>query len=144
MEAIKVKGSFCMQVLNADGTVKEEYLENNLVVTIGKTNLTKLLGGDTAGKAVTKIAVGTNGVAPALTDTNITSAYTKAIDSVEYPDATSVKFNFHFGTTEANGMTIREAGLILDDNSLFARKVRTDYVKTSANPLSGYWIIQFI
>ncbi len=144
MENIKALGTFEMFVIDLDGNVVESFIEQNMVVLIGKTNLAKLIGGDVAGKAVTQIAVGTNGTAPSLSDTNITSAFLKAIDSVSYPDSTSVQFHFTIGNSEANGMTIREAGLILADNTLFARKVRADFAKTSANQLQGLWTIKFI
>lgn len=144
MNNIKAIGTFDMRVIDRAGNEVERFVENNMVVLIGKTNLTKLLGGDAAGKAVTQVAVGTNGVSPALSDTNITSAFLKAIDSVSYPDTSSVQFHFTIGYTEANGMTIREAGLILADNTLFARKTRADFAKTSANQLTGVWTIKFI
>ncbi len=142
---IKAEGTFTWKVIEeATGKVVETFSEKNMVVLIGKTNLTKLIGGDAAGKAVTQVSVGTNGTDPALSDNAITSAFTKNIDSVSYPDASSVEFNFTILGTEANGMTIREAGLILADNTLFARKTRADFAKTSANKLVGTWIIKFI
>ena len=144
MENIKALGTFEMLAIDLDGKVVERFIEQNMVVLNGKTNLTKLIGGDAAGKAVTQIAVGTNGTDPSLSDTNITSAFLKAIDSVSYPDSTSVQFHFTIGNSEANGMTIREAGLILADNTLFARKTRADFAKTSANQLHGLWTIKFI
>lgn len=144
MNNIKAKGIFQMHVIDRAGKIIETFQEENMVVLIGKTNLTKLLGGDAAGKAVTQISVGTNGTAATLADAAITSAFLKNIDSVSYPDTTSVQFHFTIGYTEANGMTIREAGLILADNTLFARKTRADFAKTSANELQGVWTIKFI
>lgn len=144
MNTIQAEGTFQLQVIDRNGKVVETFIEKNMVVLNGKTNLTKLLGGSAAGKKVTQISVGTNGTAPTLADTNITSAFTKNIDSVSYPDASSVQFAFTIDNAEANGMTIREAGLILEDNTMFARKVRADFAKTSANKLQGLWTIKFI
>ena len=144
MNTIKAEGTFQMNVIDNSGRIIETFIEKNMVVLNGKKNLTKLLGGSAAGKKVTQISVGTNGTAASLADTNITSAFTKNIDSVSYPDDSSVQFAFTIDNSEANGMTIREAGLILEDNTLFARKVRADFAKTSANKLQGLWTIKFI
>jgi len=144
MNKIKAIGNFQMIVKDLEGNIIETFEEQNMVVLIGKTNLTKLLGGNVAGKAVTQVAVGTSATAATLGDTGITSAFLKAIDSVSYPDESSVQFHFTIAYSEANGMTIREAGLMLLDNTLFARKTRADFAKTSANELQGLWTIKFI
>ena len=59
-DSIKVKGLFTVDVFDNKGNRIEQYQDSNLVVTLGKTNAAKLLGGDAAGKKVSKIAVGTN------------------------------------------------------------------------------------
>lgn len=133
-------GMFHVEVIDALTNERiETYEEKNLVVTLGKTNITKLLGGDAAGKKISKIAIGTNNTAPDVTDTTLTDIVSKAIDSVSYPDANSVLFSWSLETTEGNGLTIREFGLLNDDGILCARKVRTDIVKTSAVRLVGTW-----
>jgi hypothetical protein len=141
-ENIKATGSFCLQVVESHtGRLLEQYTDHNLVVTLGRTNLAKLLGGNIAGLPVSKIAVGTGSTTPALTDTALTSPFSKAIDSVDYPDVNSVRFNWTLSTAEANGTTITEFGLLNAADSLFARKVRTPIVKTSAISLVGNWKI---
>src|SRR5205809_555644 len=111
-----------------------DYCEGeNLVVTLGKTNLSKLFGGDAEGKKIEKISVGTSNTPADVADNGITGAFTKAIDSVTYPDAQSVMYHFDIDNSEANGMTIWEFGLLNNDNVLNARKVRTtSIVKTDA------------
>jgi hypothetical protein len=139
-DRIIVKGAVKINVYENDKHVS--CIEENLVVTLGKTNIAKLLGGDAAGKKIEKISVGTSGTTAAVGDTAITGAFTKAIDSVTYPDAQSAMFHFEITNAEANGMTIREFGLLNTDEILFARKVRdTDIVKTSAIRLVGTWTI---
>jgi hypothetical protein len=116
--------------------------ENNLVVTLGKTNIAKLLGGDAAGKPISKIAVGDNGLAASVGDVAIANAFSKAITGVSYPDAQSVLISFDIANNEANGMTIREFGLLNADNVVCARKVRdADIVKTNVIRLVGTWKI---
>lgn len=140
-EVLNGTGMFHVDVIDSAGNVIEVYEEKNLVVTLGKTNVTKLLGGDAAGKKISKIAIGTSNTAPAITDTTLTGMFSKNITSVSYPDSNSVLFSWTLETTEGNGITIREFGLLNDDGVLCARKVRTDIVKTSAVKLVGSWKI---
>lgn len=138
-EKIKVSGAVNIQVYEY-GKLIETIEENNLVVLLGKTNMTKLLGG--AGLAITKISVGDNGTVAADGDTAITNPFTKAITGVSYPSAQSVMFAFDIDNTEANGKTIREFGLLNSGNVLFARKRRdADIIKTAAIRLVGTWTI---
>lgn len=139
-----VTGEFSVMVIDAKtGDVLERFSEKNLVVTLGHTNLAKLLGGDAAGKKIDKIGVGTNGTAPVIVDTVLTDPFTKAITDAIFPEANSVKFNWAIGADEANGKTIREFGLLNVDGILCARKVRTEIVKSDAVRLVGSWKITF-
>lgn len=139
---IEATGIFNLQVLDVKtNKVIDNYTEKNLVVTLGHTNIARLLGGHTDGLAISKIALGTNGTDPVLTDSTITAAFIKNISGVAYPEANSVRFSWEVDSTEANGMTIREFGLLTSANTLCARKVRTDIVKTSAVRLIGTWKI---
>lgn len=140
-ESIIANGEVDIKVFE-NGKLIDRIEEKNLVVTIGKTNVAKLLGGDAAGKAITKIAVGTNGLQAAAGDMAITNQFSKAIDSATYPTANSLLVSFDIDNSEANGLTIREFGLLNDDGILFARKARsTDIVKTNAIRLVGSWTI---
>lgn len=140
---VKPKGTVILTELDNDNKVLRKVEQNNLVVTLGRTNLTKLLAGDAAGKAVTQISVGTSNTAAALTDTNITNEVSKAITGITYPANNVVHFETTLLNADANGLTLREAGLKLSDNTLFARIVYADFVKTSANKLKLEWLIEF-
>lgn len=143
-EKIISKGAFRVDVFDSEsGSKIETFYENNLVVSLGHNNLAKLLGGEGTGKKISKIALGTNGTTPVLSDSVITQMFNKTIDAVTYPKSNSVKFNWSINADEANGLVIREFGLLNDDGVLCARKVRTDIVKTSAVRLVGSWEITF-
>lgn len=133
-------GSVNIQVWeNGFMTSMEE--EHNLVITVGKTNMTKLLGG-AGGFAITQIAVGEDGTPPVVGNTTLTNMFKKALIGVTYPDAQSAMFSFEILNAEANGLTIREFGLFDSNNVLFARKDRaTPIIKTSAIRLVGTWKI---
>lgn len=141
-ENIVAKGVFSMQLISSvTGKVIEDYTENNLVVSLGRTNVAKLLGGDVAGLKISKIAVGTNGADPVLTDNALTDQFSKAITSVTYPESNTVQFNWELGEADANGLSIVEFGLLNDANVLFARKTRSAIVKTNLVRLVGSWKI---
>lgn len=137
-----IQGNLEVTVIDvATGKVVDHFSEHNLVVTLGKVNMAKLLGGDAAGKPITKVGVGTSGIIPTLSDTGLTNAFIKDIGSVSYNSSGMVTFSFEISDSEANGLTIQEFGLYDDDNNLFARKTRASIVKTSANMLLGIWKI---
>ncbi len=140
-DKIIAKGEVDIMVYENDLLI-DRFIESNLVVTLGKTNITKLMGGDAAGTKISKIGVGTSGIATDVANTVLTGMFSKALDSVSYPDAQSVMFHFDIDNGEANGMSIREFGLLNDGNVLCARKIRdADIVKTIAIRLVGTWKI---
>jgi hypothetical protein len=129
-----------------DGVPIEDVEEQNLIVTVGRTQLAHLLAGDLTGKQVTKIAFGTSGVVPALSNTQITNAFTKNLLGFSYPAAGQVKFNWNLTTAEANGKAILEFGLICADATLFSRRIRESgkpINKESDISLDGNWTIIF-
>lgn len=139
-----LKGLFYLEVICAKtGKIIETYQDNNLVVNGGRTAVVTLLGAATSGKQLTKLSVGTNGTAPVGTDSAITGAFTKNLGTVSYPTISSVKFDFQLGATDANGIAIREFGIVCADNTLFARKTRELINKNSDIILNGSWTISF-
>ena len=130
--------------IRRNSEIIEEMDEQNLIVDISKTIHSRLLGGSTTGKIVTTIGFGTNGSAPVVGNTALTEAFTKPLDSVSYPAANQVQFNFSLLATEANGLNILELGLLTDDASLYARRIRAGVLsKQSDISLTGSWVITF-
>lgn len=141
---LNIKGLFFLQVICAHtGNILETYQDNNLVVNNGRETVTKLLGAGTTTKKLSKIAFGTNGTAPAGADNTITGAFTKSLGAVSYPTISSVKFDWTLGASEGNGINIVEFGILSDDDTLFARKVRAVIAKNSDIILNGNWTISF-
>lgn len=125
------------------GRIVESYEGQNLIVAGGQLLIARLLGGDAAGKPVSKIGFGTNSVPPLLADTALTGAYVKAIDGVTYPEPNSIRVSWSLNADEANGMNINELGLLNADNLLVARKVRNSIAKTADIALVGTWKLTF-
>ncbi|MDR1902871.1 MAG: hypothetical protein LBQ88_11390 [Treponema sp.] len=129
-----------------NGIPIEDVEEQNLIVTVGRTQMAHLLAGDLTGKQITKIAFGTNGAAPALADTLITNPFNKNLLGFTYPAAGQVKFDWNLTTAEANGKAILEFGLICEDMTLFSRRIRESgkpINKESDISLGGDWTIIF-
>jgi hypothetical protein len=139
---VTLRGIFELRIIK-NGTVIEQYKDENMIMNVAKDALAKLIGGDGSGKAVTKIGFGTNGSGPTPDDTALTNAHVKSISSRSYPQVGQVRFNFNLATTEANEKTIREFGLICSDNTLFARKTRGAIEKSSDIAFEGSWTIIF-
>lgn len=141
-ENIILKGTFTMQCIARDGNILETLIEPNLVVTLGKTNLCKLMGGNVAGTKISQIAVGEGTAVPDVADAGpLTNQFKKAFSGTTYPDANSVLFSWTLTTSDANGLSITEFGLLNDNDVLCARKTRAAIVKTSAFSIVGSWKI---
>lgn len=127
-----------------DGRLVEREVLDNLVVDGYKVTFARLIGGDVANRPISQIQFGTNGTAPVAGNSSITAPFSKAIDSVSYPAANQVQFNFTLASGEANGKQILEFGLSNAAGTLVARRVRTNPLnKESDISLSGSWLITF-
>ncbi len=127
-----------------DGVPIEEFEDNNLIVNGARLEMAHLIAGDVAKRSINRISVGTNGTAPTVKDTAITGAFTKAVDGFSYPANGQVQVNWKLTTAEANGLAIREFGLICADGTLFARRIRANPIyKESDISIEGEWIIIF-
>jgi hypothetical protein len=142
IDTVGIKGVFELKVYK-NGQPTEEYKDENMIMNVAKEALTKLIGGDGSGKTITKIGFGTNAFSPTPADTSLTDAYIKNITSKTYPQVNQVQFNWSLTTSEANGKSIREFGLICSDNTLFARKTRGVIEKSDDISLEGSWTIIF-
>lgn len=142
-EEINLKGIFHLDVIK-NGKIIDSFTEHNLIVNLCRSNLARLMAGDENGSPIGKISFGTSNRSPEVTDTTITNPYTKNIDSYNFPEAGRVTFNWSLATTEANGKSILEFGLLSANGTLNARKVRVNPInKESDISLLGTWTIIF-
>jgi hypothetical protein len=126
-----------------DGRV-ETHEEENLIVDTARDQMAHLIAGVTEERHVSFIAFGTDGSVAELTDTEITDPFIKAISGVDYPVPGQVRFNWNVAETEMNGKAVLEFGLLCEDGTLFARRIRqTPLNKDSDFSLEGDWTIVF-
>ena len=140
-DILNIRGEFRCEIFDG-GELVETYHDPNVITTVGRGQLARLLANAVTGRSVTKIGFGEATSAASPSDTGLSvSAFIKTIGTATYPTGTSVQFAWTLGTSEANGLAITEFGLICTDNTLFARKVRSVLNKTSSISLSGTWTI---
>lgn len=157
---VPLRGAMHLLVLDRQGRIQWRYESHNLIVTVGRDKLAKLLGGQHAA-ALTQIAVGTNGTPAASSDTAITNAFKKALDAKRYSGYSGtwygqnvtvtsgqVRCEWFLNNSEANGLAIREFGLLFADDTLFARYLRPpngatpdEILKQADMTLAGSWTI---
>ncbi len=138
----RLKGVLELWVYDGEGELKAHYREDNLVVDTGRQLMATY-----AATAVNRVGVGTNGAAGAPGDVApLAEQYAKAFSGVTQPDARTVVFGFTIGTTEFNGKTIREFGLLRlvgETYTLFARRGGYEIPRTADDQVQGTWTVTF-
>jgi hypothetical protein len=116
---------------------------SNLIVAEGYRIAAAALAG-APGAKIDKVAVGSGSADPAPTDTQLTGGVPIAIQSCTVDEGkAAVTFHFKIGYLDANGIAIREFGLLSSDGRLFARKTRKNPIaKTAYVSIVGDWEIR--
>jgi hypothetical protein len=142
-EKLGPRGRFVMRVYK-HGELVETFEDRNMIMNNAKQALASLIAGDGAGKHIAQIAVGANGTAPTPDDTALKTPFVKNIAQAVYPQSGQVEFSWTLSPTEANGMSIREFGLLCADGTLFARRTRDIPLQKKPDiALDGQWTIVF-
>jgi hypothetical protein len=137
---LQILGVFNLEVFENGRLISQES-SHNLVVNSGLTAIADLLRGITTGREIADIGFGTNGTPTVATTTALTDPYLKPFTLISQPSPGRLEIDWSLELTEANGMDIREFGLLSANGTLIARKNRDLLQKTSALTLQGKWII---
>jgi hypothetical protein len=113
MEGQKESGNRFVEQTPLEGTLRytvfkngvfvERFEDLNFIVNGARLQRAHLLAGDVAQRSINRIAVGTNGTAPAVADTAITGAFMKTVGGFTYPANGQVQINWKLLVSEANG-----------------------------------------
>lgn len=141
-DTIQLRGSLLITVRRR-GIVVATHRDDNMIMQAARQALARLIAGDGDDDTIAKIGVGLNANGPSPDDTKLTGAFVKPVQDHDYPEPGHVRFNWRLETTEANGMAIREFGLITAGDLLFARKTRAAIEKDEDISLDGAWTIIF-
>ena len=134
-----------------NGVLIEDVERKNLIVNGASEVMAKLVAGVFSGRNITKIAFGENDALPDESDTEIQNPFTKNVSAISYPSPGEVQFDWGLTKYEANGKSIYEFGLLTDDGTLFARRIREDEDGNPAGPINkendisivGQWTLIF-
>lgn len=137
------KGRVAVRVYGADGALVEIYKGRNLVVQSGREACAILAGSGDTDKIVSEMQFGTDDTPTNMSDTGVTSGFPKALDSVAYPTAGTVRYVGALETSENNGVTVKEVGLFCADGTLFARYVIGSIAKTAGIRVEITWDVTF-
>ena len=141
-DTITLRGSLAITVRRG-GVVIDHWRDDNMIMNAARDALARLIAGDGADKVITRIGVGTGGDAPTPDDAALSEAFVKPLTGHVYPALGRVRFDWRLEPHEANGMAIREFGLITVDGTLFARKSRPAIEKADDISVEGQWTIIF-
>lgn len=148
-ELIKLKGSVHVQLIGADGKVKQEHEDHNLIVTVGKSYLATWLTAATQSTYfMSYIALGTGTTSPAAGDTALQTELSgggySRVQGTLTPSSNVWQNQATFGP--GNGTAaITEAGLFSASTSgtMFARQVFSAYNKAAGDTLIVTWTVTF-
>lgn len=147
-DGLKIKGEGWWELRNVKTGKVRRGRFTNMFVTLGKNSLADSLRGTTANNKgiITYCAMGTNTVAPALSDTQLGAEVGRKLISLREVNGKSAVFTTFFTTSEVVG-TLREAGLFGDDASmtansgtLFARAA-INRTKSANDTLTIQWTV---
>lgn len=146
-ENLKAKGDLVIELRDADGNLKMQREEKNLVVTVGKGYITSRMK-DASATAMSHIAVGTGAVAPAAGDTTLgTEIGTRVAGTVTQVTTTTANDTFQIVSTfpAGNGTgAITEAGIFNASTvgTLLSRTTFSAVNKAAGDSLTITWKIQ--
>ena len=136
-----MRGVFNMRVFK-EGKLYEEYQDKNLIVSGARLAVAMHLMGNCERKQIAKIAFGTSGNIPTPDDKAITNPFIKRLLSASILTPVQIEFKWNLSAQEANGTRIIEFGLLCEDETLFARKIRSEAIPKEPDiTLEGEWII---
>lgn len=114
LENLKLSGRVHFIITGEDGTVKEERIEDNLVVTSGITYIRDRVSSASPPGLITHMELGTGAVAPAAANTTLGTALgTRGTVTITTPTASTIQYSSSFaaGAPAAGTNAITEAGL---------------------------------
>ena len=148
-EFVTIKGSVKHQLFNADGSLKWEREDKNIVVTVGKTYLAAwLAAASQAGSFMSYVGLGTGTTAAAAGDTALQTEFAGGgYARIQGTLSSSANVWQNVATFPAGNGTgaVTEAGLFsaLTSGTMMAHQVFAAYNKAAADSLQITWTLTF-
>ena len=145
---VRPKGEVHIRVVGADGKLKYEAFNKNVVVDAGLTLLANRLSDatPTSGCLVNYIAVGTGTDAPNAADTQLQTENARKAVTSRANDATIAAISTTFNAGDVPTSTIKELGLFIDgtasaDTGTLLARVADDFAVTALDSVFVDWRI---
>lgn len=141
---LKIVSNVLIEV-REEGCLVREISKHNIVTNVGLNLLRDLLGGY-SDREPTHVHLGTGVATPAATDTTLGTDVYEAILTRRIQEQYGINFQLYVNENQANGYTLKEAGLFNHRNgeeNLFSRVAFDGIVKTSAVTVTISWKITF-
>jgi hypothetical protein len=118
---------------------------SNVITNTGRARFPRIFGGDPSAKPPFQIAIGSSAAVASPADTAITNALIVPFSAAPAYAGFGVLFQATVLPEQANGLPIREFGLMDEDEAVLARWVRpgTEFVKADDMRLLIFWKIDF-
>lgn len=148
---LKLKGKFVLTLKDLDDNIMKVQKVDNLVVTVGKEVVARLLANDqTYSGYINYVAVGTGLSSPNISDTTLETEIARTLPQAPTPTrvGAEVTWEFFFAAAEAVG-TLKEVGAFIDGNAtlntgqLFDR-AQIDIEKTPLNSLTIQLVVTVV
>lgn len=148
-ESVKLSGAVHVRLIGADGIVKQEHSNHNLVVTVGKTYLAAwLAAASQAGKFMSFVGLGTSTTPAASGDTALGTELAGGSYARQLGALTSSSNVWTNTVTFSPGIAtgaVTEAGLFtaVTSGTLFAHQVFSVYNVAAGDTLQITWSVTF-
>lgn len=126
------------------GKVRQRAYGRNLVVTLGATEIAKIVASATSGTRPTHMAIGTSTTAPAAAQTDMIGTATRRALGSTSRSNNQITYSCTFGTGVGT-FTVQEAGLFnaAVAGTMFARWLTGAFAKGSTDSLTVTWRLTF-
>jgi hypothetical protein len=146
VDHIQLKGRVHMTLYAADGSIKQECIKDNLVVTTGKAYVASALIAAPA-NAMTRVAIGTSNSATAVGQTDLQGTeLARVVATTSNPTSVTALLSASFGAGVGTG-TIEEAGIFNAtaagpaSGTMFSRYLTGTFTKGATDTLVISWTL---
>ncbi len=133
-EGFKLKGVAIIERRRKDGSILDQEIVDNLIVTSGLERVAKLIGGVST-DFFTHIAIGTGTTAATTSDSALETEYTREAATIAYEASYKIKFEKTFSVASGVSEIITEAGLT--DDAVVSGSILLDRFVFSPKTLDG-------
>lgn len=149
---IKLKGTYTLEIRDANGNIRDSWTVDNIVTNAGKAELANLCGNVSTPVEFTYLAVGTSNTAAAATQTALvaelsTDGLARAAGTVsrQTTTVTNDTFQVTYTWTASGSQTVEEVGVFNDASAgtMLSRALTTSKAVTSGETLTATYQLRF-